>query len=258
MRNVIRTTTLVALVMVMVGCKVASAEPLIVYEYNRSSDYLSQNYDFRTTITFYPDGLIHSLETVFFEGDTRTPHVISSLDVVRDDNIVRTEFVKSDGNALSQTFSFTSEGAFGRTADMKPDDRFVIRLKVGTPQETTIYDHIYGGRIIFEFVFTSDHTALRMLTTGHTYTYGIDQTKKIPTMRSEFTRTVGSNIEFGRTPSGQIFAVYRDADGPLLGSYRIEGSLQHSSPLIAVINCEIGLDWVRGVFLPFIGGSPAK
>lgn len=258
MRRLIQYPTLVVLVMAVVVCKVVSAESLVVYEYNRSADYLSHNYDFRTTITFYPDGLIRSLETVFFESETRTPHVISSLDVIRDDKTVRTEYSKSDGNASPQTFSFTSDGALGRTAQMKPDDRFVIQAKEGTSRGTAIYDHIYNGRAIFEFVFTSDHTVLRMLTTGHTYTYGVDQSKNVPTMTSEFTRTVGSNIVFGRTPSGQIFAVYRDADGPLLGSYRIEGSLQHSAPLITVINCEIGFDWVRGVFLPFIGGAPVK
>lgn len=233
-----------------------SGKSLTAYVYVRTARYESAEWDFRYAYALYPDGLLQSAQFKWLHRSSHSEQSGGSFRVFRDGKVIRKESTGEDGVPRTESYDVGSDSIVIRRSDSKSLDTVKI-----SPQKATgaiVYEYSRDGVLFHQYVFAPDGLTIREFPAKRTLTCSLDRVTGLPLMTSTSERTIGSNIRFGRTQAGDVFAIYRDADGPLLASYRFEGSPMHASPLITVLNCEIGLDWLHGVLLPFIGGTPAQ
>lgn len=254
--NLKPTLLLVSLLSLVAGKGSSDTPSLNLYEFARSDRYNSSTYDLRTTFTFYPDGLIHTLSVTSYTIATRREEVERSLEVTRDGDVISLIYSKTDTKVSAVTYRLGSEIVSIHYSSIKPLADATLQRKQGTDDNKTSFEYLFG-KLRYEFKLGPEEnsvtTVLKMGPT--TYTITLDPAKELPLIACKGVDQ--SRYEVGKIISGGYYILYKDPDGPLLASYKVEGILRSATPLIAVLNFLIYGNLIDGpAVFPFIGGMP--
>lgn len=234
----------------------AGPTALDIYRFYANQQYEGILFDSRTRVTFYQDGLIQTLSLSSFSGAGRKEKVERSLVVTRNDDRISQTFTRKDTKLWDATYQISEDSVrIEYTYESQTADG-TLRSRKGTGDQGPIYDYEFG-KLHYEFVFSpTKNTITTSLKMGrNTYTVTSDKASGTPSVVCEgFDQVI---FTFGRIRNEKYYIIYKHLNEPPLASYRVEGGVRGSSPLIAVLNFLIYNNLVDGpAIFPFIGGMP--
>jgi len=249
-----RAIAVIGLIFGLISIFPTAAQDLIVYQFDRSSNYEGNRFDERTIISFYADGLIHTYRQYAYDRSTRKETLYKSFTVEREGQVIRQTFEKNDRPVTKVSFSIHKDYVSIESADVGPGHTFELRKdsKDGSGQE--VWQHVYDGNEILTFRFSSNVNCISQTAPveGQTCYHSVT---KLPVINT--TGTGMPSIGTGEMTSGKFWATVQYFPDPVFAAYRIDGTLRHSDVLTTVLNFEMLAGYEEQLVLfPYIGGLP--